>query len=234
MKKGKLFLGMTLALTCALSVCAVAACATDTDPVDPPGVKTTVFEAEGCDLSLLTGHGWSNNESGCGMIQGQNVAAIREKNDVLNSISNGYFVGFFGVNGTELVFEITADAAVTDATLVLRLASEWGTLTVDTSVLKIEVNGTELDYTPFTVTGKKIAGAEAVEYGVPFNDFTISPKIALQAGANTIKLIAQGKHYGDSQSMDIGPGVDCIKIKSSATLTWESLWEDNKLNVKEK
>lgn len=202
------------------------------DEPDPVGTKTAIFEAEGVDLSEQSGHGWSNNANGCGMIQGQNTAKIRENQSVLNSISNGYFVGFFGVEGTELTFEITSDVAVTDATLVLRLASEWGTMTVDQTVMKVEVNGANLAYTPFTVTGKKIDSAATVEYGVPFTDFTVSPKISLNQGTNIIKLIAQGKPFGDMDSMDIGPGVDCIKIKSQANLTWESLWEDNQLNVK--
>ena len=42
-------------------------------PDDPAGTKTAVFEAEGCDLSEYSGHGWSNNATGCQTIQGQNT-----------------------------------------------------------------------------------------------------------------------------------------------------------------
>ncbi len=201
-------------------------------PDDPAGTKTAVFEAEGCDLSEYSGHGWSNNATGCQTIQGQNTQKIRENQSVLNSISNGYFVGFFGVENTALTFDFTSAEAV-EATLVLRLASEWGTMTVDDSIMQIEVNGEIIEYNPFTVTGKKIDSAATVEYGVPFADFTISTKISLKKGDNTIKLIGQGAPFGDMESMDIGPGVDCIKIKSMTDVTWESLWEDNQLNVKE-
>lgn len=228
----KLITGIITAAV-ALTMCAFVGCGGEAAQPDPPGTKTATFEAEGVDLSLANGHGWSNNVSGCGMIQGQNTAKIKENASVLNSISNGYFVGYFGVSDVELTFEVNAAEAVSDATLVLRLASEWGTMTVDQTVMKIEVNGENIDYTPFTVTGKKIESAAVVEYGVPFADFTISPKISLNKGANTIKLIAQGKDFNGNESMDIGPAVDCIKIKSMTDLTWESLWEDNQLNVKD-
>ena len=224
-----------LACACILPMGALTACGEtdgdETEEQNPPGVTTYTFEAEGVDLSEQSGRGWSNEASGCKMIQGQNTAKIRENATVSKSISNGYFVGFFGIEGTVFEFDIESYADETGATLVLRLASEWGTLTVDQSVMKVEVNGANIEYTPFDVTGKKIDGASAVEYGVPFKDFTLSTKIDLKKGANTIKLIAQGKTFGDTV-IPIGPGVDCIKIKSKAALTWESLWEENKDNIK--
>lgn len=225
----KFILALT-ALTAAASVCAFTACGGEND--DPAGTKTYTFEAEGVDLSEQSGHGLSNNESGCGMIQGKNTTAIKNNKQVLSSISGEYFVGYFGTLGTELIFEITAEAEAEECTLILRLASEWGTMTVDDSVMKIMVNDVKLDYTPFTVQGSSIASAAAVEYGVPFKDFTISTKIKLVEGKNVIKLVAQGKDYNGNTSLDIGPGVDCIKIKSTAKLTWESLWEDNQLKIK--
>ena len=224
---------LTAIVLAALVMCSIFAfTACGENNTDPPGVKTYTFEAEGVDLSEQSGHGWSNNANGCQMIQGKNTAKIRSNSKVLNSISNEYFVGFFGVENTEFVFEITSDADDAEATLVLRLASEWGTLLVDQTVMKIVVNDVNLEYTPFSVTGKKIEGASEIEYGEPFVNFTIDTKISLKQGANVIKLVAQGKGFGENTAMDIGPGVDCIKVKSKASLTWESLWEDNKLNVK--
>lgn len=224
-----------LAAASILPMGALVACGGNTEEGEepnPPGVTTYTFEAEGVDLSEQSGRGWSNEASGCQMIQGKNTAKIRANSTVAKSISNEYFVGFFGTEGTELVFEINSDADETGATLVLRLASEWGTLTVDSSVMTVEVNGTSLAYNAFELTGKKIDSAAAVEYGVPFKDFTLSAKIDLKKGANTVKLIAQGKKHPEADSLRMGPGVDCIKIKSKAALTWESLWEENKDNVK--
>lgn len=218
---------------CLVPAAAFAACGGDNgdgDGVSGDGVYT--FEAEGVDLSEQSGRGWSNEAQGCGMIQGQNTYSVRENASVLKSISNGYFVGFFSTEGTVLEFNIHADAADTQATLALRLASEWGTMEVDDSVMTIEVNGTKIAYDAFTVTGKKIDGATEIEYGVPFKDFAVSSKISLNQGENTVKLIASGKAYPQTPSLCMGPGVDCIKIKSTAKLTWESLWDENKDNIK--
>ena len=213
MKMKRLFAALA-ACALTLPVAAFAACGDGNPQGDVGGDGVYVFEAEGVDLSEQSGRGWSNEETGCGMIQGENKAVIRGNKTVLNSISNKYFVGFFSTAGTTLEFNINAESAVTGATLVLRLASEWGTLTMDDSVMTIEVNGT------------------TISCGVPFKDFEVSSKIDLNQGENTIKLIASGKPYPQTPSLCMGPGVDCIKIKSDAKLTWDSLWEDNKLNLK--
>ena len=228
--KMKNVLAALCACACIVPVAAFASCSGDGDSTDIGGDGVYTFEAEGVDLSEQSGRGWSNEASGCQMIQGNNIAKIRDNKSILSSLSNQYFVGFFSTEGTVLEFDIDASAADTEATLVLRLASEWGTMVVDDSVMTIEVNGTKISYDPITVTGKKIDGATEIEYGVPFKDFTVSTKIKLNEGANTVKLIASGKPYNDT-SLCMGPGVDCIKIKSTATLTWESLWEDNQLNL---
>ncbi len=233
MKIKKLLAGI-LACACVIPAGVFAACGGgdgEEEDVNPPGVTTYIFEAEGVDLSEQSGRGWSNEAAGCKMIQGQNVAKIRNNASVLKSISNGYFVGFFGTEGTELVFEINAAEAENDVPLVLRLASEWGTMTVDSSVMTVEVNGENVAYNGFELTGKKIESAASVEYGVPFKDFTLSAKVNLVKGANTVKIIAQGKKHPEAESLRIGPGVDCIKLKSKTALTWESLWDENKDNI---
>lgn len=219
-----------LACACAVPMLALTACGDDENDDNPPGVTTYTFEAEGVDLSEQSGRGWSNEATGCQMIMGKNNSTIADNSKVLNSISNGYFVGFFGIQGTVLEFDINADEADADAKLVLRLASEWGTLQVDDSVMTVEVNGTKISYDALDVTGKNIGSATEAEYGVPFKDFTLSSSIALKKGENTVKIIASGKLFNDT-SIPCGPGVDCIKIKSKSTLTWESLWEYNKDNV---
>lgn len=222
-----------LACACILPMAALTACGegggNDDEPPNPPGVTTYTFEAEGVDLTEQSGRGWSNEAAGCKMIQGQNIASIRNNATVLKSISNGYFVGFFGIEGTTFEFNINSSAAEDDATLVLRLASEWGTMTVDNTIMRVYVNDEEINYTPFTVTGTKITDG-AIKYGAPFKDFTVSTSMKLKVGENTVKLVAQGKTYGD-KAIPMGPGVDCIKIKSKAELTWDSLWNENKDNI---
>lgn len=219
---------------CALVVpaAAFAACGDgNTGDGNVTGDGVYKFEAEGVDLSEQHGSGASNEAIGCQMIQGQNKASIRSNKTVLNSISEGYFVGFFSTEGTTLEFNINAEADVTGATLILRLASEWGTMNVDDSIMTIEVNGTKISYEPITVSGKKINSLNEIVYGVPFKDFEVSTKINLNKGENTIKLIASGKQYPQS-AVCMGPGVDCIKIKSDAKLSWDSLWDENKENLK--
>ena len=83
-----------LACACILPMGALTACGEtdgdETEEQNPPGVTTYTFEAEGVDLSEQSGRGWSNEASGCKMIQGQNTAKIRENATVSKSISNGY------------------------------------------------------------------------------------------------------------------------------------------------
>jgi len=202
------------------------------DDVNSGTGKTYTFEAEGVDFSGLTSFGYSINISETEMILGEhtNVPA-----NVVSSASNGCFVGYFnpqGDNGLTLTFVINADKASEDNTMTLRLATEYGTMTISPDDMDVTVNGTALQYDPITVVGENLTSVNQWHgYVVPFNDYKLSSKFALKEGENVITLKIKANELGfadDVMLKSVGPGVDCIKIRSESTLTWESLWEDNK------
>lgn len=229
MKKFKFIL---LALCLIMMSAFAVACSGGDDPAPEEG--EVVFEAEGIDLSGLSGHGYSNEAKECGMIMGANTKAIRENDKVLNSISNSYFVGYFNSAGTTLTFDFESDVAASGVTMKLRLGSEYGTLKLDPSVMTVKVNGKELKYDQISVTGQKVDNNNPqIVYATPFKDYEISTAFDLKAGDNKIEITILENELGipNSNVASVGPGVDCIKIKSDSKLTWESLWESNKEEI---
>lgn len=194
--------------------------------------KTYTFEAEGVNFSGLSGFGYSINVSETDMIMGRHTPGIPDK--VKNSLSSGYFVGYFNTPETTLTFNINADKASENNTLVLRLGSEYGTLNVTPAAMNVIVNETALTFNTVKVIGSNMNSLDDFAgYTVPFQDYTLSSKFALKEGENTIQLVIKTNTMGiaDTLFQSVGPGVDCIKIKSESALTWESLWEDNKLEA---
>lgn len=226
MKKVK-FLAVVL---CLVFIGAFAfACGGDKD-VDATGY--VVFESEGIDYTGLSGRGSSNEARGTQMIQGQNTRYIREDSKLIKSISGGYFTGFFTTADTALTFNINADAESTENSIILRLGSEFSTMKINKDILNVMINDVALDYSEISVSGTAIVDGK-IGYKVPFKDYTLSGKFKLNNGKNVIKLIIRENSLGiiGSTIESVGPGVDCIKIKSTAKLTWDSLWEDNFLEI---
>lgn len=214
-----------------------------------PAGGAYVIEAEAMNIDGYQGVGYSGGGSGIGAIQGVKDAGIPQAaKDSLNktdkdgkAYNDGFFIGFFNGAGTHFEFTFESDADVTDCTLTLRLGSEHGDMTFNPSLLTIKVNGEELDYEPFTVTGSD------GEYG-EFKDYTLSSKISLKKNEvignddlkdsqgnvvierpvkvqNTIELILKTNNYWtDSTNTTGGPGIDCIKIDTDSTLTWTDYW----------
>lgn len=235
MKKFKFWAIAVVVLMVAASTLAFAAC-TDPEDNDPPGVKTYTFEAEGVDLSGLHSFGYSINYNETDLIIGKTTPGF--STTVANSLSNGYCVAYLNTHdeeGISLKFNITADVASTDNVLILRLGTEYGTLNITPNDMDIIVNGTALQYDTINVVGENLTSVTQWHgYAVPFADYTVSAKFDLKAGENTIVLKVKENSLGfadDNMLNSVGPGVDCIKIKSTSTLTWESLWEDNKLEA---
>ena len=197
--------------------------------------KTYTFEAEGIDFSGLTSFGYSINISETEMILGEH-SNVPE--NVVKSASNGCFVGYFnpqGENGLTLTFVINADKASEENTMTLRLATEYGTMTITPDDMDVTVNGTALQYDAITVVGENLTSVSQWHgYVVPFNDYKLSAKFALKEGENVITLKIKANELGfadDVMLKSVGPGLDCIKIRSESNLTWESLWEDNKAEL---
>lgn len=238
MKKLK-FLGVAaLALALGVGTMAFAGCGGDDgelDKVGPAGAKSYTFEAEGIDFTGLTSFGYSENISETGMIKGKNVQLDA---NVQNSLSNGYFVSYFSTrseSGLTLKFPIKADVASTGNRISLRLGTEYGTMTISPKEMDVIVNGTALQYSPITVVGENLTSVTQYKgYKVPFADYLLSPEFDLKAGDNTVEIKIKINTLGfadEPMLTSVGPGVDCIKIKSTSTLTWESLWEANKIEA---
>lgn len=248
MKKKILFISL---LICALlSVMVLAACGPDTDEEkdpDPTG-KSFIIEAESMNLSEYYGVGYSGGGAQDKAIQrGTKLTAaasnsLNKKDSAGNDFNEGYLVGFFNGEGTKFVFTFESDIAEENCTLKLRLGSEHGDIMFDPSLLTIKVNGTELSYDAFTVTG--VSG----EYGA-FNDYELSGKINLVDNKllgnndiiidgevvlarpvkqqNTVELILKSNTYWTTNPNNPtgGPGIDCIKVVTEeAELSWADYW----------
>jgi len=141
--------------------------------------------------------------------------------------SNGYFVHFMYVKyepernyGSRIEFNFNAAAAGT-VSILFRLSAEYGQEDVDITVNKDEwkakLNGTQLDYETLTFTDvpKQGAGNKA------FEDFTLATNVNVQAGANKIEFITDNQKLLFGTAQATAPMLDCLKIKSDTTLTWE-------------
>ena len=193
--------------------------------------NTYVFEAEGIDVTGLTGRGYSVSYAETELIIGQEVFPTIPDN-VAKSMSNGFCIAYWNTPGTTLTFNINADKASENNTITLRVSSEYGSLDVTKEALSVIVNDEELDYSPFTIVGENLSNVTDWHgLAVPFADYNISAKFPLKAGENVIKIRTNANEMGfpeDSFLNSVSPDLDCIKIKSDSVLTWNSMWEENK------
>lgn len=225
---------VALSTVCAASV--FTACNNNEERNDPPGIVTYVYEAEDTDISNLSGPVFSGEASGYKMIMGRNTKNISGNSKVLNSISNGYFVSYFNGIDSTMTFEFEANEASQGNALVLRLASEWGTLKINPNNIEICVNGEVVQYSEFVVSGERLsADGSSSAYKTPFKDFTVTEGMNIKAGKNTVTLTVKSRNYGLDGIEKYGPGIDCIKIKTQSvtTLTWDKLFEENKDQIVE-
>ena len=170
------------------------------------------FEAEHVDVSEIKGMGYSGNADGLGIIE----------SDVYSmNASNEHYVGWLYNEGITLEFNLTSDKAVEDACLVLRLSGEFaasGTITIKCDEFTVEVNGTPLTYGDLVIDNVTDASSDQKR---PFSDFMVSTKVALNEGANVIRLIVSNNIHGEGGTMyATAPMVDCIKVYSNSTVEW--------------
>ncbi|MCD8040351.1 MAG: InlB B-repeat-containing protein [Clostridia bacterium] len=151
-----------------------------------------------------------------------------------STASNGYCVMSAFTKGSYLYFEIESDAAITDAVLYLRLAFEYGystssstcfdgdeigTVSLSSDQYVITVNDAQVSYSTLTFDVSSI-GAD--EY-TAFAEYYIG-NITLAEGTNVIRLEVNNEYKGEGGTQRAKcPVVDCMKIYSGTTLTWEPL-----------
>lgn len=232
MKKLK-FLGIA-ALALACGMCVATGCGSGNG--GGGSASNYTFEAEGVDFTGMSSFGYSINYNETDLIQGKNTPSF--PSNVLNSISNSFFVGGFNTTkpeGLTLKFPIKADKASTGNVITLRLGTEFGTLRITPAEMDVIVNGVALEYDAITVVGENLTSVEQYSgYKVPFADYKLSSTFDLVAGDNLVEVKIKKNNLGfkdEPMLSSVGPGVDCIKIKSESVLSWESLWEDNKLEA---
>lgn len=222
----KKFIAVALATLSAIAAAAtLAAC--DSTPADtgnsgnngggnPSGggkITTYTMEAEYTNLDGVYGGGHSSEASGVNMIYGDGSQAQKDM-----GWSNGYFVAFTHKEGVQLKFVFDSPEAVSNAVIVLRLGSEMGNLTFTPSAFEVSLNGTDIDYGSISLENSPVLSE------MKFYDKTVTSSASLVKGENTLTLTVLANDLAGGTTA--GPIIDCVKITTSAQLTWTDLTDN--------
>ena len=199
--KLKKVLGLVLAGALLSGVAAVAACGTS----DAGGVQKYVMEAEYINLDGVSGAGVSSDQSGVEMIYGDGTQAQKDL-----GWSNGYYVGYTYASNLMLEFVFNADVAGT-ATIVLRLGSEIGDISLDPTNFAVKLNGENVTYSNMYVENSLMEEMK-------FYDKTVSTTANLKAGENKLTLTVLTNNLVNGAKTG-GPCVDCVIIETASKLT---------------
>ena len=176
--------------------------------------KEFVFEAENVDLTYLSGHGWSNEVMGVGLL-------IKDKYNA--GASNQFALGYLYENGNEVEFYIDSTADVEDVTLVLRCTMEHKNDSASITWEEMEITVNDEDPIQYrTLNFKNIPGLLTVKNELaPFENKTIG-KINLVEGENLIKIAITNDITMEGTMQATAPIIDCIILKTDADveLTW--------------
>ena len=173
-----------------------------------------IFEAEHVDLTYISGHGWSNEVLGAGLL-------VKDKYEA--GASNGYALGYLYENGNEIDFYINSSADVEDVTLILRCTMEHkqSSATIAWNEMEITVNeGDPIQYRTLKFDG--IPGLLTVKNELmPFANKTIG-KINLVEGENLIRITITNDIMMEGTMQATAPIIDCIILRTDADveLTW--------------
>ncbi len=174
------------------------------------GEQTYVFEAEDTSLAGKSGPAFSGTAMENGMIVYDNK----------HGESNDRFVGYLYQRYNSLEFFINADEAVDNATLVVRMSAEMRDYTYNQQNFAITVNGEAYDYGDIVFTNVPANSYNSVEC-LPFEDYVISTNVRLKKGMNLIMLMTDNDEaMTGSTLLAAAPLIDCIKLTTTAVLTW--------------
>lgn len=211
MKKGILF------VLC-LSLLLLAGCGATGDEAETAaateGGHEYVFEAENVDLTYISGHGWSNEVMGAGLLIQDSYGA---------GASGGYALGYLYENGNEIEFYINAAEDIDDVTLVLRctMESKDSSASIDYNMMEVTVNdGDPIEYRTMSFNG--IPGLLTVKNELlPFANKTIGT-ISLKQGENVIRFKITNDIAMEGTMQATAPIMDCIVLKtaSDAAIEW--------------
>ncbi|MGN0813795.1 MAG: InlB B-repeat-containing protein [Candidatus Coproplasma sp.] len=187
-------------------------------------LKTYTFEAENTKITGFApnedysvngegdkiGHGSSSDFSGLGLIGNDSAA------------SGGKAVHGIYYEGAYLDFEFTSDKAENGVSLSIVIAAEFREITLTQNTFQILVNGTAISYKFGDITLDGSSYGDGVwDSGNPhaYQEVVIN-SVNIVEGKNVIRLYvnnSQAAPQGTCQAM--APIVDCIRLKSSSTLT---------------
>lgn len=172
---------------------------------DSEEAQTWVFEAEDTDLTGKIGPSYS------GTAQEESMIIF---NDAIEA-SNDRVVGYLYESGVSLEFPLASDVAVNDVQLVVRITGEYTTMSYDGNDFQVIVNGTPRDYERVTI--------EADQSGMqPCQDLIVIEGVSLNEGANMIQLMTNNTNAVTGTTFSANaPVVDCIKLTTTAVVTWD-------------
>ncbi len=174
------------------------------------GEQTYLFEAEDTSLTGKSGPAFSGTAMESGMII----------YDTKHGASNDRFVGYLYQRYNSLEFFINADEAADNVILVARLSAEMRNFTFNKSNFSISVNGVSLDYGDIAFTNVPSNSYNSIEC-LPFEDYIISTTVSLKKGMNLISFMTENDEKMEGSTLlAAAPLVDCIKLTSTAVLTW--------------
>lgn len=195
------------------------------------------FEAEyvpdimGEDGTGMSGATYSGGNKGKGLIakDWDYELSASHKVGTLNADGDEYlpgaFVHFLYVQGDTLTWKLTASAADTNVVLFARFGAEYATYAEDFG------KGRKYSFNDEMFTIK--VNDEAIKYGsielrnvpevgnfLPFSDYMVSAAVTLKEGENIIQMKVDNDITIYSTAKGVAPTVDCIRLVSSANLTW--------------
>lgn len=201
-------------------------------------LKQYTFEAEYVNLAGKAGAGSSVNVNEEGLIASSELIGTNHETPGSSYVSNGYYVSKLYYTGAFIDFEITADSAVTNAVLVLRVSSECKDIdtTFTDNQMQIIINGTYNDlgeptsgiirYGSIVVPSPNLNEVEDADYHkTPFQDVVVYTTLNLNAGQNVIRLRNNDNgNYGGTYTAKF-PMIDCMYIYSDVELTMHEYYD---------
>lgn len=165
--------------------------------------KQLVMEAEYVDFTGLGGPGYSGSVTGTDMIGWDRDGTLEASND--------YYVSYLYRKDITLTFDFVSSATATDADVVIRISAEFYDQTFSSDNYSVVLNGTVLPWSAVTIAGSE---------NPAFIDVTVGKQLTLIEGDNKIELITNNSTAIGGTMAASAPIVDCVKVASSATLTW--------------
>ena len=184
-----------------------------------------VFEAEHVDLSGPDGNGLQGMGASGGSVGPNMVDSTPMDHPDINP-SNGYYVTYLYSPGLAISFNIVSDRDVSDAKIVLRVTAETRGYAIDPNLNDGTTDKGNI-YSQYVITLNEVP----IEYPTievdggwkPFSDFTLAINMTLKKGNNVITLTTANDHGMGGTMAGTAPVVDCIKITTSANLSWNPI-----------